>query len=199
MHMNAVLVEARRWYWIAWSRSSEELWVLGAKLMSVIRTASALNPWAPKLFRTLKNIYHFIWIKFSKTFNSIYYVFSKNVFLYCLAFFQINIYVGWTVEFERYLLPVCGTRSCISTWICDHGIPLLLFFCLFVCLRYIGILYTYVYKYFYLCIQCTTCIQCPHRPDEGTRSPLTTVTEDLHCHAGAGNWTWVLQKRSQCS
>lgn len=133
--MNAVLVEARRWCWIAWSRSSEELWVLRAKLMSVIKTASALNPWAPKLFRTLKNIYHFIWIKFSKTSNSIYYIFSKNVFLYCLAFFQINKYLCWMNCGIWKVPPSCLWHQILylhlDLWPWNSLVTVFLFACLF--------------------------------------------------------------------
>lgn len=48
---------------------------------------------------------------------------------------------------------------------------------------------------------CTTCMQCPQRPEEGVGAPRTGVKRFVSHHAGAGNQTvcWSFERSHWCS
>jgi hypothetical protein len=53
-----------------------------------------------------------------------------------------------------------------------------------------------------MCVLSTCIPMCdlsPHRPEEGTRSPETEVTDIVSQDVGVGNQTQALKKSRQCS
>lgn len=72
--------------------------------------------------------------------------------------------------------------------------------CVWVDLNFFDSFLFYVYGCFSCIYVCAPWLAwCLRRPEEGAGAPVTGVTGGCQCHAGAGNWTHVLCRSSQCS